>query len=98
MTITPPTAWATANNVNPLISYSVNLEQPGTRRNYTYQNCDFRLEKRFGLGKFGELDAYVDVFNLLGQNYIDINQNPGGGLETHGQQCVDGDLHREWNL
>lgn len=78
VTVIPPTAWATANGVNPLLTYAVNLEEPGARRYYTYQNCDFRLEKKFGLGKIGEFGVFVDVFNLFGHNYVDITQNPAG--------------------
>jgi hypothetical protein len=76
--ITPPAAWAMANNVDPYTSYSVNLETPGVRRYYTYQNCDFRLEKIFSLGRIGQLGAYVDIFNLLGQSYVNVTENPGG--------------------
>ena len=49
-----------------------------TRRYYTYQNLDFRFEKSIHLGNFGELGVYIDIFNLLGHHYVNINQNPGG--------------------
>jgi len=78
VTVTPPSAWATANGVNTLLTYTVNTEQPGARRYYTYQNCDFRLEKRFGLGKLGSVGVFVDVFNLLGHNFVNVTQNPAG--------------------
>jgi len=78
VSVVPPSAWAAANDVNPYATYTVNLEEPGTRRNYTFQNCDFRLEKIFKFGKIGALGAYIDIFNLLGQSYVNVNQNPGG--------------------
>ncbi len=47
----------------------------------TYQendNVDFRHEKEFSLGKSGRLEVFLDVFNLLGSNKINIVHNPGG--------------------
>jgi hypothetical protein len=80
VSVTPPAAWAKANNVDPYTPYTVNLETLGSRRNYTFQNCDFRLEKTFGFGRLGQLGVYVDVFNLLAQSYVNIIRIP----EEHG--------------
>jgi hypothetical protein len=77
VTVYPPAAWMAANNALGL-SYSVNLESSGTRRNPASDNLDFRLEKEFGLGRFGKLGVFVDVFNLLGNQYVTIGMNPGG--------------------
>ena len=73
----PPSAWMAANNALGN-SYGVNLEPSGTRRNYSTDNMDFRLEKEFGLGKIGKLGVFIDVFNLLGAQYVTVGMNPGG--------------------
>ncbi|MCX6564817.1 MAG: TonB-dependent receptor [Candidatus Aminicenantes bacterium] len=78
VTIVAPQAWAEANNVNANNTYYVPLELNGTRRNNTWQNLDFRLEKEFKFGSYGKVGIFADVFNLLGNHYININQNPGG--------------------
>ncbi|MHB8093382.1 MAG: TonB-dependent receptor [Candidatus Aminicenantales bacterium] len=78
--VTVPTAWANANGIdlNRSSSYTINTETMGGRRNYTYQNMDFRLEKEFAKTKFGTLSAYLDVYNLFGNYYVNVTQNPGG--------------------
>lgn len=75
-----PGDWADANNIDVVRapSYSVNVETLGSRRNYARSNLDFRLEKSFGLGKYGRFGVYLDVFNLLGNHYVNVTQNPGG--------------------
>ncbi len=75
-----PTTWANDNGIDRsrAPSYSVNIEEQGIRRNYTYQNLDFRLEKGFKLGKFGTLSAYLDIYNLLGNYFVNVTLNPGG--------------------
>lgn len=80
VTVYVPEDRAVANGVdlNRSSSYSINTEVQGSRRNYTYENCDFRLEKRFQFGKFGNFGVFLDIFNLLGNYFVNINQNPGG--------------------
>jgi len=78
VTVVPPEDWAAANNVNIYNTYYVSLEPVGTRRYYSYNILDARLEKIFSLKKYGRVGLFVDIFNLLGQHYININQNPGG--------------------
>jgi hypothetical protein len=80
VTVYAPTTWANDNGVDLIRapSYGVNLETLGSRRNYTYQNCDFRIEKKFGLDKFGALSIYLDIYNLFGNSYVNVTQNPGG--------------------
>jgi len=75
-----PEDWTIANGVdlNRSSSYSINTEAQSSRRNYTYENCDFRLEKRFQFGKFGNFGVFLDIFNLFGNYFVNINQNPGG--------------------
>jgi len=75
-----PSEWAEANNIDRVrsSSYNINVETLGSRRNYTRSNIDFRLEKIFGLGSFGKFGIYLDIFNLLGNSYVNINRNPSG--------------------
>lgn len=61
VTVYVPEDRAVANGVdlNRSSSYSINTAiQEGSRRNYTYENCDFRLEKRFQFGKFGNFGVF----------------------------------------
>lgn len=75
-----PRAWAEANGVDLVrsSSYSMNVETPGSRRSYTRSNLDVRLEKRFGLGGLGTFGIYLDIYNLLGNHYVNIRENPSG--------------------
>lgn len=77
VTVYPPSAWAAANNALGL-SYSVNVEPSGSRRNQARTNVDFRLEKEFVLGSLGKIGFFVDVFNLLGNTYVNVSMNPAG--------------------
>lgn len=74
--VSPPSAWAAANNVYPT-SYTIAVEPSGSRRNQSYDNLDVRLEKEltFTFGKFG---LFLDIYNLLGATYVTIGQNPAG--------------------
>ena len=80
VTVSAPTAWANANGVDlsRAPSYTVNIEPQGIRRNYTWQNVDFRLEKDFSFKKIGTFSIYLDVYNLLGNFYPNYTTNPGG--------------------
>ncbi|MDH5384051.1 MAG: TonB-dependent receptor [Candidatus Aminicenantes bacterium] len=75
-----PGDWADANNIDRVRApyYYVNVETLGSRRYYARSNLDFRLEKSFGLGRYGKFGVYLDVFNLLGNSYVNVSQNPGG--------------------
>jgi len=75
--VVPPAAWAEANNCAQF-GYTVNAETQGTRRNQSVNNVDFRIEKEFGLQRFGRVSLYVDVFNLLGSSYFSSSWDPGG--------------------
>jgi hypothetical protein len=75
--VVPPAAWAEANNCAQF-GYSVNVETQGSRRNQPLANVDLRLEKEFGLQRFGRLSVYVDIFNLLGSSYYNSSWDPGG--------------------
>jgi len=80
VTVYAPTAWANANGIDlsRAPSYSINVEPQGVRRLYAYQNVDLRVEKNFTLGKLGRLSGFVDIYNLFGNYYVNVTQNPGG--------------------
>jgi len=74
VSIVPPDDWAEDNNIVPW-SVWVMLEPNGTRRQQDYINLDFHLEKEFKL-PFGTLGAFVDVYNLFGNRYVNYGLNP----------------------
>jgi hypothetical protein len=76
VTVIPPSQWAIAHNAS-TISYSINVEPRGCRRNEASDNIDIRLEKNFKLGP-GRLGFYIDVFNLLGAYQLNVTKNPAG--------------------
>jgi len=80
VTVIPPGSWIAANNINPDYIWwfsSVLLEPNGTHRGPSYDNIDFRLEKEFKF-KFGTVSFFADIFNLLGNKYVNVGQNVGG--------------------
>ena len=62
----------------------VQAEAPGERRRRSRNNIDMRLEKSFTFGSFGRLGIYLDVVNVLGENWFDINEDPGGWILPDG--------------
>ncbi len=76
VTVVPPTQWAIANNAR-TISYTINVEPRGARRNEATDNIDIRFEKNFKIGP-GHLGFFVDVFNLLGSYTLTVAKNPAG--------------------
>ena len=62
----------------------VNAEAPGERRLRSRNNLDLRVEKIFRIGSFGQLGFFVDVLNVLGERYFDIQQDPGGWILPDG--------------
>ncbi|HOW86336.1 MAG TPA: carboxypeptidase regulatory-like domain-containing protein [Candidatus Aminicenantes bacterium] len=79
VTVVPPEDWAAANNV--IVSggeQTVSLEINGARRYYGWQNLDIRLEKSFTLKHYGTIAFFADVFNVLGNHYYNLYQDPAG--------------------
>jgi hypothetical protein len=74
--VQPPAGWAEDNNVSDT-PYTVYVEPPGSRRNESVDDVDFRLEKDFKVGP-GKIGLYMDIFNLLGAYTLTVAQNPGG--------------------
>ncbi|UCC40457.1 MAG: TonB-dependent receptor [Candidatus Aminicenantes bacterium] len=89
VTIIPPSSWALEENV--YRSYAnVLLEEPGTRRNKSYDNLDIRITKELSLGNFGRLTAYIDIIDALGNKYRSIAQNDGGYWFPADENTVQG--------
>jgi hypothetical protein len=89
--VVAPLDWRQANGIYQFDpSNTVNLETQGTRRNQSSQTFDLRLEKEFGLGKFGRLGLFVDVFNALGFHSFSANVNPGGTWRPDGPNTTSG--------
>ncbi len=86
VTVVPPAGWAAANNVSS-VSYSVNVEVPGTRRNEAADSLDLRLAKDIRIGS-GKIGAYRGHFQPSRRLYADHRQEPrrhvaSGGREHH---------------
>jgi hypothetical protein len=79
VTVVAPQDWRVANNIDPSYTQTTILvEPPGTRRNQSSQSFDLRIEKKFSLGRFGKIGAFVDIFNALGFHSFSANVDPGG--------------------
>jgi hypothetical protein len=76
VTIAPPADWAAANNTI-LWTESVNVEEKGSRLLNSHSNLDVRLEKEFPVLS-GKIGFFLDIYNLLGNTYLNVNENPGG--------------------
>ena len=84
VTVVAPDSWIAENNVASWSNYvSVQLEPNGAHRQASYDNVDFRLEKEFQFG-FGTVSIFADVFNLLGNKYVNVGLNPGGNWISSG--------------
>ncbi len=59
---------------------NVNAEEAGSRRLKPYTNFDIRFEKAFPLGGVGQLNVFMDIFNLGGRSGVNIYENPNGRL------------------
>jgi len=62
----------------------VNAEAPGERRRKSRNFLDLRLEKIFNISDFGRLGIFLDVLNVLGENWYHIEQDPGGWILPDG--------------
>ncbi|TRZ90062.1 TonB-dependent receptor [bacterium] len=88
VTIAAPQDWAAANNALAWDVY-VQLEPRGARRNPPIDNLDVRLEKEFKL-PFGKVGLFADVYNLLGNKYTQVGENPGGYWQPDGPNTGSG--------
>ena len=78
ISIYPPTGWAAVNNAIDTGSVSVLAEEQGVRRNFPTSNVDARIEKNFSVGGVRSINLGLEIYNLLGNNYINAGQDPGG--------------------
>ena len=63
--VLPPADWCAVNRAE-RVYYTVNLEDPGSRREKAWSSLDLRLEKTWPLGASGKVALYADATNLLG--------------------------------
>jgi len=63
---------------------TVNAEAPGENREQSRNNLDIRVEKMFNLGNVGRLGIFLDVENVFGENWFDINLDQGGFVYNDG--------------
>ena len=89
VTIYPPSSWTTEENVYGTYMTDL-LEEPGTRRNKSYDNLDIRIEKELKMGGFGRLLLAVDIINALGNKYRYITQNDSGFWYPSDENTTDG--------
>lgn len=62
----------------------VMAEPPDSHRDPTRSNLDIRLEKVFRLGGSRRLGLYVDIFNVTGDLFYAVNNDPGGRVYVNG--------------
>jgi hypothetical protein len=77
VTVVPPPEWAEDNNTLQWSEWVRVEEVDGSRRAPAHDNIDFRLEKEFMLS-FGKFSVFMDVYNLSGNSYFQIGEEPGG--------------------
>lgn len=61
-------------------SVSVGAEPNGTQRYPTETTLDLRVEKGFNFKNLGKLSIYLDIFNLGGNRFLSVQQNPNGDI------------------
>lgn len=88
VTVRPPAEWAAANNAA-TTGYSIYVSPPGTYRNEAADNLDLRIGKDFKLGP-GSLEAYMNVFNLLGAYTLTVAKNPAGTWRPADENTTEG--------
>jgi hypothetical protein len=97
VTVVAPDSWIAANNVAPWSNWvGVMIEPNGAHRQASYDNIDFRLEKEFKF-KFGTVSVFADVFNLLGNKYVNVGLNPGGNWLPDGENTSSGTRTFDYN-
>jgi hypothetical protein len=90
VTIVVPDQWIADHNcVNWYNWVGVMLEPNGTHRKASWDNVDLRLEKEFRFG-FGTVSFFADVFNLLGNKYVNVGLSPAGVWYPDGENTSSG--------
>jgi hypothetical protein len=86
--VNPPAAWADENNAS-TTGYSIYVNPPGTYRNEASDNLDLRFGKDFKLGP-GRIDAFINIFNLLGAYTLTVAKNPAGTWRPEDENTTEG--------
>ena len=63
---------------------NVYAEVPGTRRLQARNNLDMRIGKSFNVSKGSTFGVYLDVLNVFGESWFDIEQDLGGWINADG--------------
>lgn len=96
VTVIPPAGWAEANNTLQWSEWVRVEEVDGSRRTPAFDNIDFRLEKEF-IFSLGKLGMYMDIYNLLGNTYFNIGQEPGGTWIPAAENTSQGAFTPSWS-
>ena len=67
----------------------VKADPRGSRRLKSRNSLDLRIEKIFNIGSSNRLGFFLDVLNVLGESWFEINQNPGGTIFPDGSYVPD---------
>ena len=59
-------------------------EPPGEHRHPSRDNLDLRLEKTLLVKTLGSLGLFLDVMNVFGENWFDVERDPGGVIYADG--------------
>jgi len=90
ITVVPPSSWAEEKNAYSCYYVNVLLEEPGIRRNEAFNNLDIRIEKELRFAGFGNINAYLDASNVLGNKYQTIIRNDGGYWFPENENSTEG--------
>ncbi len=77
VTVFPPPPVENSE-IPPGLPVTVLLEEPGTRRTEAVNRLDIRIEKEIALSRSKRVGLFLDIFNILGNQYQSIIQNEGG--------------------
>jgi hypothetical protein len=89
ITVFPPDQTENSDNP-PGLPVTVYLEEPGTRRTEAVHNLDLRIEKEFTLPRSKRIGLFLDIFNVLGNQYRSIVQNDGGFWYPESENSPEG--------
>ncbi len=85
--INVPQSFIDANNLWETGTWT-QVEPIGAHRYSSYDNVDLRVEKEFKFS-FGVVSVFADIFNALGNKYVDIGVDPGGVWTPETGQLTD---------
>jgi hypothetical protein len=59
-------------------------ESPGEHRHPSRNNLDIRIEKTLQIKNRGSLGIFLDIMNVFGENWFDVEKDPGGIVYADG--------------